>query len=556
MFYWCEKLIHLNLSIFDTSKVQSMEKMFSNCYSLTSLNLSHFNTSKVRSMNSMFYGCRNLIYIDVSTFDTSNVEDFGQMFNYCFSLTSINLSNFYTSKKVNSYRMFSHCSELLSVDLPKMSYFYDTHFMFADSRSLIYINFPNFDATSLTECYNMFTGCERLNYINFKNTVDNSSLNYENIFWGLPGELTVCINETKSPKLYSELINGKDISLNCSDSYEFCKFYHYFVKKSNSYYYNMYCTEAKSCPTDYNKLIMEKNECTNNCNRNYYPQSYPQFIYEFRNRCYKNCLIEPFNLKQKEYLCDIQCPKELPLEKVEMQECVSSCNINDLLLKLCIIKYENNEDLDVMNLFLNNILDGLEKDNLNISILINNLNITFNFNWITYIITKLKAEEKNNTINDDLYSCLYKLRSIYNISNETYLYILNIQINYSTDKKQVYEIYYYSDEEDILKRMNLFECEKSYNIFNLAKCKKYSIQSIVNDNLCITCNNNMGFFEINNETNNEFKRCFNMLQGYYLDIENQVYKPCYNSCLSCEKGGNRVIHNCKECNEQNPFKSG
>ena len=236
------------------------------------------------------------------------------------------------------------------------------------------------------------------------------------------------------------------------------------------------------------------------------------------------------NLINKGYLCDIKCPEELPFELVEIQECVSNCNINDLLLKLCIIKYDGTEKLIILDLFLDNILEGLESNSLDINILNNNMNITLEYKWITFILTKIKLDEINNILNDDLYQCLYKLRIIYNISNETSLYLLNIQIDNSDNKKLIYEIYYYSNEENILKRMNLSECENNGDIFKFAKCKKYSVQSIIND-LCISCDNSNGYYELYNEANNPLKKCYKNIDCTKNEINKYEFKKkCYEKC--------------------------
>ena len=54
MFYFCSKLIYLNISNFNTNNVNNMSYMFSYCSSLTSLNLSNFNTNNVKYMSGMF----------------------------------------------------------------------------------------------------------------------------------------------------------------------------------------------------------------------------------------------------------------------------------------------------------------------------------------------------------------------------------------------------------------------------------------------------------------------------------------------------------------------
>lgn len=83
-------LKEIDLSGFDTSKVESMDSMFFNCKNLTNLDLSGFDTSNVTSMWSMFDGCRNIMILDLNSFDTSNVTNMYCMFNDCSSLTELN----------------------------------------------------------------------------------------------------------------------------------------------------------------------------------------------------------------------------------------------------------------------------------------------------------------------------------------------------------------------------------------------------------------------------------------------------------------------------------
>ena len=51
--------------------------MFNSCKSLISLNLSNFNTEKINSMVGMFNGCYNLKYLDIHNFNTSSITDMG-----------------------------------------------------------------------------------------------------------------------------------------------------------------------------------------------------------------------------------------------------------------------------------------------------------------------------------------------------------------------------------------------------------------------------------------------------------------------------------------------
>ena len=83
MFNGCSSLAILDLSGFDTSKVNAMDNMFNGCTSFTSLDLSGFDTSQVTSMSGMFNGCSSLTNLDLSGFDTSKVVGMAYMFYGC-----------------------------------------------------------------------------------------------------------------------------------------------------------------------------------------------------------------------------------------------------------------------------------------------------------------------------------------------------------------------------------------------------------------------------------------------------------------------------------------
>ena len=53
-------------------------------------------------MHSMFYGCKSLTSIDVTKFNTEKVEIMCSMFSYCESLTSIYVSNNNINKFINN----------------------------------------------------------------------------------------------------------------------------------------------------------------------------------------------------------------------------------------------------------------------------------------------------------------------------------------------------------------------------------------------------------------------------------------------------------------------
>ena len=106
MFNECRSLTSIDLSNFDTSNVSQMWGMFQNCISLTSLDLSNLIARKVTYMWAMFAGCKLLTSLDLYNFDTSLVTDMGELFNDCVNLEYINLYNFKETKLSSRYSMF------------------------------------------------------------------------------------------------------------------------------------------------------------------------------------------------------------------------------------------------------------------------------------------------------------------------------------------------------------------------------------------------------------------------------------------------------------------
>lgn len=176
MFDRCEELKNLDLSSFDTHRVQDMGGVFWECTNLESIQFDKekFNTSNVKYFECMFYGCESLRSIDVSGFDTSNASGFTAMFQFCSSLTTLDLSNFVV-KNVNDSRgttsisdMFLGCSNLKTLilgdfDTSHVRYFGD---MFYECSSLEELDISGFDMHNAVDISGMFYKCSNLKKLN------------------------------------------------------------------------------------------------------------------------------------------------------------------------------------------------------------------------------------------------------------------------------------------------------------------------------------------------------------------------------------------------------
>ena len=81
------------------------------------------------------------------------------------------------------------------------------------------------------------------------------------------------------------------------------------------------------------------------------------------------------------------------------------------------------------------------------------------------------------------------------------------------------------------------------------KCSNCSLDSVL-INLCISCNNSAGYYTKFNDSLNEnmFVDCYKGDQfGYYLDLDENIYYPCYWTCKSCIGKGNSDDNQCSEC---------
>ena len=76
----------------------------------------------------------------------------------------------------------------------------------------------------------------------------------------------------------------------------------------------------------------------------------------------------------------------------------------------------------------------------------------------------------------------------------------------------------------------------------------------LNKQLCTKCNDN--YYPMENITLNMgeyFNRYHKTPQGYYLDINDLLYKRCHYSCEACEIKGDNKIHNCLKCSNEFNF---
>ena len=132
-------------------------------------------------------------------------------------------------------------------------------------------------------------------------------------------------------------------------------------------------------------------------------------------------------------------------------------------------------------------------------------------------------------------------RGTYNSYKNKYICtdICDIYYNYNKTSciEEIPEGYYLNDS--IYKTID--KCNDKCKICNY-ESNKY--------NSCITCNNEGGYYEKEDEEkiDNKYVKCYKgilIIDNYYFD--NNKYKPCYYKCKKCNKLGDKINNECTEC---------
>lgn len=110
MFYMCENLKTIDLSLFDIKNLTDTNNMFNGCKVLEEVKFGNFANSKIEKMGNMFKSCNGLITVDLSNFDMSNVVSVSSMFASATALTNLkgfrNLGKGYVEQAIsNNYKL-------------------------------------------------------------------------------------------------------------------------------------------------------------------------------------------------------------------------------------------------------------------------------------------------------------------------------------------------------------------------------------------------------------------------------------------------------------------
>ena len=296
MFENCTSLTSIIISNLDTSSARNMSGIFFNCFLITSLNLSNFNTDLVKRMDFMFSGCKLLSYLNILSFNTSKVEQMKRMFFNCESLTSLNLSNFDTSNVWMMVSMFNQCKKLQYLDLSSfntlkarninslfadcdtlkslnLSNFIkppliDIQQLFLNNYNLEYLDISNFDTSKVTTTFRAFYNCKSLKFINLSNFNTSYTKNMEEMFANCDSLIYLDLsnfnthNVTNMKKMFLNCINLKYINLKISKDSNLTSFSNIFLNTPEKM---IFCIDESLNSKLFNFIISNKKNSSINC---------------------------------------------------------------------------------------------------------------------------------------------------------------------------------------------------------------------------------------------------------------------------------------------------
>ena len=109
-----------------------------------------------------------------------------------------------------------------------------------------------------------------------------------------------------------------------------------------------------------------------------------------------------------------------------------------------------------------------------------------------------------------------------------------------------------SETSNIMLESTEIEKIENSEIYIIEKCKDLNFQSY-SYNLCLSCNENKGYHQAifpNDSFLHGYIECYNSDTkpvNFYFDNSDSKYKACYETCETCNIGGNGNEHNCLTC---------
>ena len=450
-----------NITLIWNNSIDKSLCMFDECSDITEINVSNFDSSKVKNMGAMFRKCSSLKSLDLSNLITSqNPLDDNNIFEGCSSLEYLKLDNVVLNNALYSLISKINSSKLIVCSNDKTIKQYFQYQNIICKKNLSQIN----DGEQI--CYSKYSNniynCSKCgnNYYKIYNNPDYNCYQLPEGYY-LDLENSICkLCYSTCKKCEKEGNETYHNCIECNDNYKYelklnIKNYLNCYNICDNYYYidlitnKTYCTQSLNCPEDYNKLIIEKNECIDDCSRD------SLYKFEYKGICY-----------DKEFQSEL-------IKSTEIYNSISSFEeIKEYILK-------NANRTDILN---GNDLEE-KKENLLITL-------------TTPKNQMINLDKNKTTIN--LGECENKIKKYYNVSMNDTLFIFKIDKKEEGMKipKIEYEIYYplYTDE---LIKLNLTECKNTNIDISIPvsindSLDKYNANSDYYQDICIKATSNKG----------------------------------------------------------------
>ena len=565
MFSNCQLMNSLDLSFFNTSLVTNMEGMFYQCFYLERLDLSKFNTSSVTNMKGMFFKCLLLSYLDISNFNTSLVKDMSLMFSNCLSLVTVDLSSFELTEVETMESMFDNCPNLRYLDLsnsyaPKLK---NLNYIFFDCQSLVTLNFTNFRAMQIEtirsfceRCYSlisldlsgfntsftkdmahMFFSCKALKFLDISNFDTSSAETIEGMFYECQSLVSLDLSKFRASQ-----IRNAEYMLSCCSSLTYINLTNFntsLVENMGSMFYE--CGALTSLDLSNFDTSRVKNM------KNLFGRCYSLTYINLSN--FNTSLVE--NMDGMFFRCES-------------------------LTSLDLSSFDTSHVKSMLHMFSRCYsLKSLDLSSFDTSSVINMNNMFYNISYIEYINLQKFSDKSLETKNDMLFNipdniviCINEslASSIMDLIKAKQCYIIDCSFNWKLNQKKLIEeksicVDKCENDTEYVHEYN-GRCYKDCiltiknNEYDICKCELEKCSSCSNEGsyfgLCNECNYSFNYYPKENDESNldKYINCYKdeiKYEGYYLDINESIYKKCYDSCEICEIEGNNITHNCAKC---------
>ena len=397
--------------------------------------------------------------------------------------------------------------------------------MFSNCSNLKYLDLSNFDFSNITYMSNMFYNCTNLEFLNFNNTIIKYDTFDKQIFDDLSINFALCTSNEQLMNIDKEnctIIECGEIwrkskkKLFNDSCYDNCS-------SISLYEYDYKCNETCPSNTYNNNYICEP--CDNNClsclNLSYCYTCKEGYHLLFINKSYSYCDISNKgfyydNSESNYYQCYSTCKTCKEKGDNSKHNCLKYKNeypIKEIFLnyKNC-YNYYNNTKANKIDKSIQNLKFNLFND-FNSSIVGKKINYE---NEDKNILIELinTYDEKNKDINNettiDLGDCENILKTENNISNDSILYILKIEVNQTGMKipKIEYEIYVPSNDSNLIK-LDLSVCketrvELTIPVYINDDIKKYNQSSNYYNDICSKTTSKYGTDICIKDRQNEF----------------------------------------------------